>query len=256
MKQAQRLTRIMEILSAKDNASTKYLCKILGASESTIRRDIEFLASLRKEVRKVHGGVVLEGERQHEHEYMFELKQNVNVEQKRRIAEVAAGLIDDGDSIVLDSGTTCLQIAVALQPKKHLRIATVDLQIALELARHEHAESLMVGGLIRPGFYSIGESMAVQMLDNFVIDKAIMAADAIDIDAGVTNFSIFEVSVKRKMLEIAEERILVADHTKFGTSTFYRVAAISRFTKIITSSELDPKKADQIREKGTELILA
>lgn len=246
----------MDILTTKDNASTTYLCKVLNVSESTVRRDIEFLASLRKEVRKVHGGVVLEGANQHDHEYMFELKQNVNVVEKRRIARAAVDLLEDGDNVLLDSGTTCLQIASELHARKHLRIATVDLQIATELARHDHIESLIVGGLIRPGYYTIGESLALDMLEHFSINKAIVAADAVDMNVGVTNFSMFEVGVKRKILQLAEVRILVADHTKFGAKTFYKVASLDRFSTIVTNKELEQSYADHIRELGINLILA
>lgn len=255
MKQSERLSQLMHILSERHNASTKYLAKALDVSESTVRRDIEFLASMKEEVRKVHGGVVLDGAKSGL-EYMFELKLGLNVELKRRIARAAVGLLEDNDSVLLDSGTTCLYTAMELHGRKDLRMATADLQVAIELAKHDNIESLIIGGLIRPGYYTIGDTHATEMLEKFSIDKAIMGADAVDLGDGITNFSIFEVGVKRKILETARTRILVADYTKFGNSTFYKVGGISRFTTIITNQELHSRCQEAIREAGVNLVLA
>jgi len=254
MRQAERINQILEILAEKQNASTKYLSKVLDASESTVRRDIDFLSSIRNEVRKVHGGVVLDGAKK-DLEYMFELKLNVNVELKRRIARAVVGLLEDNDSILLDSGTTCLYIATELHRRQDLRIATADLQVATELAKHDHIESLIIGGHIRPGYYTVGDAFAVEMLDHFSIDKAVMGADAVTIDSGVTNFSMFEVGVKRKILEIANTRILAVDHTKFGTSTFYKVATLSRFSTVVTNREIDPGYVRAMRDMGIQVLL-
>jgi len=245
----------MRILAEKHNASTQYLSKVLDVSESTVRRDIEFLSSLKKDVHKVHGGVILKSADK-EHEYMFELKLNVNVELKRRVARAVVAHLGDNDSVVLDSGTTCLLTATELHRRQDLRIATVDLQVAMELAKHDHIESLIIGGLIRPGYYSVGDALAIDMLERFSIDKAVIGADAIDLEAGVTNFSIFEVGVKQKLLETASHCILAADYTKFGTRTFYKIAALSRFKTIVTNTELDENTAEAIREMGIELVLA
>ena len=255
MKQSERMNTMMRILSEKHNASTQYLSKVLDVSESTVRRDIEFLSSLKKDVHKVHGGVILKSNDK-EHEYMFELKLNVNVELKRRVARAVVALLGNNDSVVLDSGTTCLLTATELHRRQDLRIATVDLQVAMELAKHDHIESIIIGGLIRPGYYSVGDALAMEMLDRFSIDKAVIGADAVDLEAGVTNYSIFEVGVKQKLLETAQHCILAADYTKFGTRTFYKIAALSRFSTIITNTELDPDIAEAIREMGIELVLA
>jgi DeoR/GlpR family transcriptional regulator of sugar metabolism len=94
------------------------------------------------------------------------------------------------------------------------------------------------------------------MLDHFSVDKTIMSADAVDMRHGVSNFSMFEVSVKQKAIQMATTAILVADHTKFGKSSFYRVADLDRFHIVITTRELDDETAAQVRELGLELVLA
>ncbi len=254
MSQLARINEIYDILRSKHNASTKYLCSALGASESTVRRALDFLASTDDRIRRVRGGVVLQNTRD-DFEYMFELKASFNVELKRRIAQAVVDHVSDGESLVLDSGTTCLQTAMQLHRRERLRIITTDVKVAEELAKYETIESIVVGGVIRPGFYSIGESPALEMLDHFTVDKVIMSADAVDVVRGVTNLATFEVGVKKKIIDIARIAILIADHTKFGKVSLYRVADLSRFATIITTKELDARIAEEIRDLGIPLVL-
>ena len=255
VKHAERITQLHDLLKHKGNASTKYLSKVLDVSESTIRRDIDFLASMHKEVGRVHGGAVLRNAAD-DIEYMFELKQSLNTELKRRIATGLVDELQDRDRLLLDSGTTCLHAAMQLHRRNQLRVVTTDVKVADELAKYENIESIIVGGLIRPGYYTIGETLALEMLDHFSIDRTIMSADAIDLEKGVSNFSIFEVGVKKKIIDMAGECILIADHTKFDKTSFYTVADLARFHTIVTTKELPEELAAGIREKGIKLILA
>jgi DeoR/GlpR family transcriptional regulator of sugar metabolism len=252
---AQRINELLGVLKQQGNASTKYLARVLDVSESTVRRDLDFLASMHEDVQRVHGGAVLRTA-ERDLEYMFELKQNVNTSLKRRLAAEVMTYVADSDRILLDSGTTCLQIASNLHRRSHLRVVTTDIKIADELAKYANIESIIIGGLIRPGYYTVGETLALSMLDRFSVDKTIMSADAVDLQHGVSNFSMFEVGVKQKAIEMASTAILVADHTKFGDSSFYRVADLDRFHIVITTRELDEKTVEQIRDAGIELVLA
>ena len=257
VKQAERIHTIHAILKEKGNASNKFLCSVFDVSESTVRRDIDLLASMHADVQRLHGGVVLEGSNGNL-EYMFEVKLNLNREEKRRIARAAVEFVENGDRLVVDSGTTCLFAAMELHHRKDLRVITLDTKIACELAKHESIEATIVGGIVRPGFYTVGESMAIEMLDHFSVDTTIMSADAIDVAKGVTNFSIFEVGVKKKIIEMAKTVILIADHTKFGGSFFYKVTDLVQVDTIITAKELersDPGLVHTIRDLGVTLVL-
>jgi len=254
MRQTHRVQRMYEILQDKQNASTQYLSTVLDISESTVRRDIDLLLSLYSDVRRVHGGVVMANPRE-DSELMFELKLNQNHDLKKRLARAVVELVADGQSLILDSGTTCLYAAMELHRKRGLRVVTTDVKIADELGHYEGIQSLIAGGTIRPGYYTVGDSMAVEMLGHFSVDRTIMSADAVDTQTGVTNVSVFEVGVKKKIMECARESILVADHTKFGHTAFYRIAGLNRFSKIITTRELDARIAEQITELGVRLLL-
>jgi len=253
--QAERSKQIERLLMEKGNASIRYLCSVFSVSEATMRRDIAYLVKDNPQVKRLHGGVVWENSSGNL-EYMFELKLHVNHELKKRLASAILEHIEDEESIVLDSGTTCLHIAMQLHKKERLRVVSLDVKIAEELAKYEKIESMIVGGSVRPGFYSIGDSFAVEMLDHINVDKAIVSADAVHIDKGVTNCAIFEVGVKKKIMEISDYPILVADHTKFGKAALYKIADLSQFKLIVTTKELDEGMADQIRDLGVQLVLA
>lgn len=254
MRRSDRINRIQEILREKRTASTKYLCNVLETSESTVRRDVDFLISMNSNVRRVHGGVVLNDART-DLEYMFELKLKLNLDLKLHVADAAAKCIQDGDSIVLDSGTTCMFVAKALSHKKNLRVVTTDVKVAEELAKCENIESIIVGGVVRPGYFAVGDSLATEVLDHFVVDTAFLSADAIDAVNGVTNYSSFEVGVKKKVIQIAHRAILIADHTKFGKTSFYRIAPLSAFSLIVTNKEIDVDILQQITESGVAVKL-
>ena len=209
---------------------------------------------MNQNLKRVHGGVVLVDTRD-DLEYMFELKFARNVELKKRLAVAAAELVQNGDSLIIDSGSTCLYAAMELHNKTDLRVVTLDVKIAEELAKYDNIESIIIGGVIRPGYYTVGESIAESMLDQFAVDKAILSADAVDIAQGITNYSVFEVGVKKRMIEKASEVILIADHTKFGKTSFYKVADLSTFSTIISTDGLLQEYIDGIVELGINLLL-
>lgn len=256
MRRSARIKKIIETLKEKGNASTHYLSKLCDVSESTIRRDINFMAFLDeyKEIHRVHGGVVLKNNKMGL-EYMFELKLNLNIELKQVIARKAVEYIEDGDSIILDSGTTCLYTARLLHKKNGLKVLTMDIKIADELGKYDTLESIIIGGLIRPGFYTIGGDIALSVLDQFNCEKAFLSADAVDIIRGITNASAFEVGLKRKIIESAKKVFLIADYMKFNKLAMYRVADLSRIHTVITNKELDPETFEKLTALGIEVAL-
>ena len=257
MNRLDRIQTTMDLLEERGNVSTAFLAGTFNVSESSIRRDINHMASLRicKDVQRIRGGLILDRDVDGT-EYMFELKLDLNRELKLTVAQKAIEFIDDGDSIILDSGSTCLYIARLLQTRSRLKVITTDIMIAQELGRHETIESSIIGGIIRPGYYTVGGTTATENLAGFRTEKVFLSADAVDLDHGITNASEFEVGVKREAMRAGRRVIVVADHTKFGKRTVYKVAELSDEFTIITNKELDPSLVTAIRERGIELHLA
>ncbi len=257
VKRLDRIQRILEVLEEQGNASTIFLANSFGVSESSIRRDVTHMVSTGRygNLKRVYGGVLLENSAEG-HEYMFELKQALNRELKIALAREARRFIDNEDHIILDSGTTCLCLAQQLSDKERLRVITLDIKIAEELGRRPNIECNIVGGVIRPGYYTVGGIKALDSLESYSPGKVFMSADAIDFEHGITNASEFEVGVKQRLIQKASHVYLLADFTKFNTHTLYRVAPTTSVQTIITNRQLDPQLADAIRAKGIELVLA
>lgn len=256
MNRLERVQTIMDLLEVHGNLSTAFLAGTLEISESSVRRDIGYMESLSmcKHVRRVHGGVVLDRGSETP-EYMFEIKLELNEDLKRSVAKKAVELVDDGDSIVIDSGSTCLLFARHLHGLSRLKAVTTDVVIAGELARHADIESSTIGGTVRPGFYSIGGAAAVDDLQRYRPDKAFLSVDAIDLERGITNASEFEIGVKRKIIEVARSVIVLADHTKFGRFEFYHVADLSSVTTIVTDSTIQQSLVSDFRKRGIRMEL-
>jgi DeoR/GlpR family transcriptional regulator of sugar metabolism len=255
MNQSERIRQIQFLLKEKGTLSIRELCEHLKISEATARRDIIRLAENDPSITRFHGGMAWENTSGNL-EYKFERKLHVNRELKKRIASATLEYIKDDESLLLDSGTTCLYIAEQLYKKKSLRVVSLDIKIAEELAKYEKIESMIVGGTVRTGFYTIGESFAEEMLTQIHVDKAIMSADAVDIESGITNYSIFEVGVKRNIFKVSDYLILVADHTKFGNVSLYKISDLKRFNLIVTTKELGQSYIDAIRKLNISLVLA
>jgi DeoR/GlpR family transcriptional regulator of sugar metabolism len=187
---------------------------------------------------------------------MFELKLELHRDLKEAVARAASQFVEDGDSIILDSGTTCLYLARRLLAKKRLRILTTDIKIAAELARNGDIETNILGGVVRPGFYTVGGVSALENLNRFAADKVFLSVDAIDMELGITNASEFEVGIKQRLLQRGKRIYILADVTKFNTHTLHRVGDFVRINTVITNHDLDPRFVQYLRDQGIEVVLA
>ncbi len=256
-KKTARIDKIVAILRDQGNASFEYLASVLETSQMTIRRDIAELAEQEEYrfIQRVPGGVIHLGQKA-DLEYMFDLKLSINSALKESIARAALDLISDGDGIVLDSGTTSLFLARILYRRNALRVLATDVKVAEELGHHGNITTTIVCGEVRPGYYTIGGELAVEALGRLHFDKAILSADAIDVENGVTNTTMFEVGVKRKIAEQSRQVIMLADSSKFSKRSMFHVFDLAVVHTIVTDANLDPMIAERIREKGITLIYA
>jgi DeoR family fructose operon transcriptional repressor len=196
MNKNKRFTKILDILKTEGNASTKFLSGILQVSEATIRRDLTELAgSDHFPIKRVHGGGIYSLEKLGL-EPMFNIKLSLLVAEKKKIAKLAASLVEDGDTVILDSGTTAYYLASELVKKKGLKIITTDIKIAEKLGRYPTVQTIIIGGEARSGYFSIGGEIAIRYLSEFRADKGFLATDGWDLN-GIYNSSMFEVGIKR-----------------------------------------------------------
>lgn len=236
MSATARRREIFHRLLADGYVDAKTLSCDLGVDTSTIRRDLDALAREGK-VERTHGGArPIEGAGP---EVPYDLKKDVRRREKVAIAEEAAAMVSDGDSIVLDSGSTTYEVAVALRRRTSLTVLTNDLRIAKYVATFPDVRLLVTGGELLGSVFTLVGEHAVHFMSHYSADWAFLGADAIDPVAGITNTNTLEVPTKRALMRAAARTIVVADHSKFGHRALAKVAAFGEVAAIVTDSGLD-----------------
>jgi DeoR/GlpR family transcriptional regulator of sugar metabolism len=201
----------------------------------------------------VHGGAItLRGRG---YEPPFALRAGEQSDEKERIAERAGELVADGDTLVLDVGTTVLELARRLRQRSNLTVVATSLQAANELASHASMRLIVAGGVVRFPELSLAGSLTERMLNEFHFDKAFLGASGITME-GITGFNLEDALVKRVIIERAKQRILLVDHTKFNHVAFCQVAPLSSIETVVTGEETDPDIVRSLEDQGLSVLLA
>ncbi|MFD4295197.1 DeoR/GlpR family DNA-binding transcription regulator [Rhodococcus sp. NPDC058532] len=233
MSASTRRHEILERLVADGYVEAKALSRDLGVDASTIRRDLDALVRGGK-AERTHGGArPVDGTHS---EIPYAVKENVRRAEKAAIAHEAAGLVRDGDSVILDSGSTTYQVATALRHRSGLTVITNDLRIGKYLATLPELRLLVAGGELLGSVFTLVGERTVEFLTDYSVDWTFLGADAIDPDAGITNSNTLEIPVKRAMIAAAARTAVLADSSKFGQRALARVAALTEVDTIITDS--------------------
>lgn len=249
---AERQKQVQNYIIAHGSAQIKELADTYQISEATVRRDLDEI-SRKGLIQRTHGGAIAYNnnssfERKHGE------KMELMVEEKRRIGAYAASMVRDGDTIVLDSGTTTYAMSKCLATKEGITLITNDLVIANQIELAPSATLIIVPGQRMDNTRAIYGFYAESFLQDIKANKVFMASDALDLDAGATNANVLEVGLKKAMLDAARECILLVDSSKFEKQATFRVCPISRFDTIISDSGLSEKNVKRYG-KTSELIL-
>jgi DeoR family transcriptional regulator, fructose operon transcriptional repressor len=246
-----RRTRLLELVRVHGFASVPELVKELGASESTLRRDLELLEG-EGTVRRIHGGALYVG--QSPKLPHFDASQSAQWDQKRAIARRAVSLIEDGDTLLLDGGSTTYELARLLVGRP-LHIVTNSLPVANLFARDPGSDLVLIGGNICPRTGVAQGPYADQMLARLRVRKAIMSTAGI-VEDGFYNNNLLLVETERAMIRAADEAIVVADSTKFGRTSLGHVCPLSDVRHLVTDSRLRQEWRDKTQAAGVNLLLA
>ena len=246
-----RAKQIVEYLKLHNLVTVDELVSLTGASPATIRRE---LTRLDKEgaVYRVHGGVTLN--RFVPSQPTTSEKQGKHHKEKLRIAAKASNLVKPGDSIVIDAGTTTIEIARNLI-NMPLRVITNDLHIGLMLAEYQQMEVSVTGGTVDWSSQSCVGDVAVNFLSKVHPTYTFISCNAFKVDTGITAPTSDKAAVKRIMTQQSSKRVLVADSSKYGLTQLFEVGPLTSVDMIITDDGLDEKAADEIKKQGIELIL-
>lgn len=248
----ERQHKIEEILSRNKSIKVAELSKLFNVSESTIRRDLKVLAE-KGIIKRTHGGAIINEGTHYEPSY-FE-KETSEIESKRKIGKAASQLIKEGDTIILDSGTTTLEIARNIKNIK-LTVVTNSILITIELSRYKNIELIVTGGLERWKSKALVGPIAEEIISRFRVDKAFVGSNAISLEDGIMTPDVIEGNTKKAMCRVAKEVYIVADHTKFEKKSFVKFADFKEITAIITDDGLSTNIASRFVEKNIKLIIA
>jgi len=249
---AERKLRIVEFVKEKRAASVALLSKHFGVHEVTIRRD---LAEIEQEglLRRTHGGVIVEQGASIEPPFIE--RSNNQVEQKKRIARRAAEMIEDGDCIILDSGTTTVHIVPHIMNRSNLTVVTNDINIAAEL-RSPDIKVIVTGGELYYESFVLNGMYAEKMLGALHLQKAFIGTWAIHPIYGLTYQDSLFVPAKQAMIKAAQEIIVLADDTKIGKVALHTFAPIHEIHTFITGTEALEAEPylKQFRDNGIHVI--
>jgi DeoR/GlpR family transcriptional regulator of sugar metabolism len=249
----QRKEKILELIREDGAAKVVDLAKIFKVTEVTIRQDLE---KLEKEglIIRDHGGAHLKNISDQVH--TFSLIHQENLDKKELIASKCLELIESGDTIILDSGSTTTEVAKKLKGMKNLTVITNALNIALMLGAEQGIEVVVTGGEFKPPTLSLTGQKAADFFKGLHVQKLFLATAGISLKAGLTYPSISDLVVKKAMIEAAETTYLLADSTKIGKSSFASLGALSLIDYIVTDSGIEEKHKQLFEHNEIELIIA
>ena len=249
----ERKQMIVELVNRQVKATVASLCEEFGVSPATVRndlRELEFAGLLKR----THGGAIRN--KKTSYEKIYEERLVYRKEEKHAIGKAAAAMVQEGDTIIMDTGTTTLEMARFLADVRNLTIVTNDLMIASYINRNTNADLLVVGGFLRKHFNCFCGPLTVSALEGLSVDKAFISSDGVSIEKGITTPNVDISMVRRAFLDRADEKILLADHSKFGKTTFVKCADLNEIDVIVTDEKADKKYLERIREEGLEIEIA
>lgn len=246
----ERQGKIVQLVENGRSVKVIDLAERFLVSESTIRRDLQELEE-KNILKRTHGGAV--GIQRKSFEQSFQEKKEAYFLEKERIGELAAALLEDGDSVILDTGTTTLEIARRIHQKK-LTVITNGLDIAEELSGIEGIELILTGGVLRGNTRAMVGSLAESTLRNFKADMAFIGANGISLDDGVTTPNYVEAMTKRSMVSSATRVYAVLDASKFQQVSLAVIAPLKEITAVITAGEVEDDLIKAYELQGIEIL--
>jgi DeoR family fructose operon transcriptional repressor len=250
---AQRRERIQEYLALHKIVRMDDLYKMLDASEATVRRDLEWLER-EGVLERTHGGAILSQRMTLEPEYVQ--RASSNPEEKRLIGELAASLIEDGDIVFINSGSTTAQMIRHIRGDAGITVFTNNLIAVLE-SGDARFEQYLIGGEFQPHSNSVAGRFAIDNLRQVYANKAILGVDGISLIHGCTVPSNAEAELVKLMIERTRGEIfIVADHTKWGVVSNFQIATIDEVDKLITDAQIDPSTRETLATHSVNIMVA
>lgn len=248
---AERQREITESLNEHKSVRVSDLARLYQVTEETIRRDLERLENLGKLVRS-HGGAIAISQTASEKPFAERTVANQN--EKVRIAREAVQWIKPGDSILFDASSTVWELAKIL-PDMQLTVLTNAINVAVELSDRPRIRVICTGGNLSSPSMSFAGPMAEHFLRDYHVDRAFISCSGIDVANGLSDVNESQAILKQTIINMADQIVLLADHTKFGVKSLRLFAPLESVTHLITGSELVSDTAESVRSTGVLLTI-
>lgn len=248
----ERRALILRMLEQKEEVFVTEISRETGISEVTIRKDLTILQN-RHLLLRTRGGAMRRPVDNPNDDTAISRKQMFNFREKERIGAEAAKLIKDGDYLMLDSGTTTLEVAKHLDKFHHLHIITNAMNIAAELMNYKRFDVVLLGGNVRTTSLSMVGPLALTTLRNFSRYKLFLGVDSFSIENGISTPSLEEALLNQVMIQQADQVIAVFDSSKFNKRSFSHIANAKEIDVIITDQAIPPGMASKLRAQGIDV---
>ncbi|MCR5717026.1 MAG: DeoR/GlpR family DNA-binding transcription regulator [Lachnospiraceae bacterium] len=246
----ERRNLILEQLQEEKKVVVSELATKFNVSEETIRRDLDKLDRDGLAVKSYGGAIINENT---SIDMPFNVRKKKNVAGKQKMAEIIAGLIEDGDHITLDASTTAIFIAKAIKQKQHLTIVTNSIEVIIELSDVSDWNIISSGGRLKEGYLALVGSDTIGTFNNYNVEKAIISGKGFDLQKGLTDSSEEFAQPKQMMLRSAQTKIVVVDHSKFDKVAFSRIADLGNIDIVVTDERPSEAWIRAFRDQGIRL---
>jgi len=251
----QRRAEILKMLESRDEVQVTELAELLHTSEVTIRKDLTLLHNRHLLIR-TRGGAIRRPVENLSEDTTIGAKRLINFQAKERIGKLATAMIKDGDNIMLDSGTTTMEIARNLNRFHHLTILTNAMNIAVELMKYERFTVIILGGHVRINSHSTVGPLALATLKNFSNYKLFLGVDSYSLTSGVSTPNLEEALLNQAMMNAASQTIAVFDSSKFNKQSFAHIANPEQIDMIITDKNIPSDVLASLKQRGLHFMLA
>lgn len=248
-----RRTKILEKLESDGQVNVTELSNQFNVSEVTIRNDFLQLEKKNMLIRARGGAIKVSRVGV---DFELSKKQKINLDLKKKIGKVGAELVNDGDTIIIDSGTTTQEMVKNLHPDSKLTVITNALNIANNLVYNNNIQVIMPGGFLRKDALSMIGSPAEKALRDYLCDKLFLGVDGLDFDFGISTPNIEEAHLNRIMIEISRQVIVLADSSKVKKRSLGVICPLSKVDILITDDGLSPNYRTRLEQLGVEVIIA
>ncbi|WP_088053524.1 DeoR/GlpR family DNA-binding transcription regulator [Virgibacillus dakarensis] len=251
---SERRIVILKKLNEQKRIIVKDLSIEMNISEATLRMDLSKMED-QGLLQRTHGGAILV-DNKIDVDTSFSSREKANKNEKHAIANQAIKLISDGQCIMLDASSTALELVKLLKDREiRLTVVTSGINTALELNEHPDITVIMLGGILRRGSNSLEGNLGIDILDEINIDLLFTSANGFSVEAGLTDFSVYEVQLKKAMVNVARKVIALLDHSKINNNSIASFASIQQINTIITDYDMPDNDLQALEKEDIDVFI-